>query len=133
MNMDSGRPVLKEISQDLHVSFWIGPHRPAFRHFFERDLSIGAVLNGFRISDIEVGLPGLRPEAPKFRRLVEFIFPTDYHVLFDEDGHSRRIFPGISSAFLKFSFVFLPCLGIRNEPVSVLSAPTHCLWSIARH
>jgi hypothetical protein len=71
MDMNPGCAALEQIRKNLHMKLGIGAHRPTFRHLFERNLSFGAVLNGFRIANIEIGFPGLRTETPELRRFIK--------------------------------------------------------------
>jgi hypothetical protein len=50
--MDPGCAALEEIREDLHMKLRIGPHRPTFHDFFQRNLSFGAVLNSLGIANI---------------------------------------------------------------------------------
>ena len=75
MDMNPRGTALEQIRQYLRMNLRIGPHRPTFRHFFDWNLNFGALLNGLRIADIEIRLPGLRTETPEFRRLLEFALP----------------------------------------------------------
>src|ERR1700733_10987860 len=133
MDMNAGSTAVEQVREYLHMHLRIGAHGPTFRHCFQRNLSFGAVLNSFRITNIEVGLPGLRTETPEFRRLIQLAFATHYNVLLNKDRHWGGIFTSIRRSLLKFSFVLLPGLGVGNESIGVLSAATHCLRSIARH
>src|SRR5579871_1988172 len=133
MDMNPCGTALEQIREYLHMSLWISAHRPTFRHFFEGDLSLGALLNGFRIANIEVGLPCLRTETPEFCRFLKLAFAPNHDILLNKDRHSSRILAGIGGALLKFSLVLLPGLGIGNESVRILPAAPHCLGAIACH
>jgi hypothetical protein len=131
MDMNPGGTALEQIREYLHMNLRISPHRPTFSHFFQGDLSFGAVLNSFRIANIEIGLPRLRTETPELRCLIKLVSAAHYNILFDKDRHSGGIFAGIRRSLLKFGLILLPGLWIGNESIGVLPAATHCLWSIA--
>src|ERR1700751_6061208 len=95
MNMHPGGAALEQIGENLHMNLGIGTYRPTLRHLFERNLRFGALLNGFRIANIEEGLPCLGAQPPESRRFFQFVFPPQYNDLLKKDGHWSRILAGI--------------------------------------
>ena len=92
MNMHPGCAALEQIGENLLMNLGIGTYRPTLRHLLERNFRLGAVLNGFRVANVEIGFPGLRTETPELCGLIELALAADYNVLLNADRASFSTF-----------------------------------------